>query len=209
MKIQTPKIKLISFLICMVILHTTACSNRIEITEYPANRETKLSGFSSYCWADETNPENALVKIEPTGGHNKLFDQNIRDDINADMSKKGYQKTKCANADFIIDYRMGFHEDVAAVDATTYDDETNRNYGPRWRIDDDSAVTYEGMVKPKEEIITVRHGTLHVAAFSASNQVLWHSSAEKTLNERDSDKTRHAIVRKAVGKIMATFPAKQ
>ncbi len=104
---------------------------------------------------------------------------------------------------------MGLHEDVAAVDASLDDTGTNNSYGPRWSIGDDKSVTYEGLTAPKEDIITVRHGTLHIATFTAANKILWHSSAEKMLNDQDSDATRAANLKMAVQKIMADFPIRK
>jgi hypothetical protein len=208
MKTPAAQQKLFYFLISIVLLHTTACSTRIQVTEYPTGHESRLAGFSSYCWADNKHRESAIEKIEPAGGHHNVFDPLIRSTINADLKQKSYSETDCATASFIIDYRIGLHEDVVAVDAT-FDNSPVNPYGPRWSIGDDRSVTYEGLAEPDENIITVRHGTMHVAAFSNTNKILWHSSAEKTLNDKDTEETRKASIKKATQKIMASFPARE
>lgn len=207
MKTFMSKPRLCTFSACFILLHITACSTRVLVTEYPTDRESQLAGFSTYCWVDEANREGVLEKIEPTGGHHNVFDPIIRMTINSDLSEKGYTQSDCSTANFQIDYRMGLHEDVAAVDAT-FDSSPVNPYGPRWSIGDDREVTYEGLAKPDEYIITVRHGTLHIAAFTTTNKILWHSSAEKTLNEKESIEMRKAGIKTAVQKVMTGFPAR-
>jgi len=196
------------FVLLTLLLTTAGCSTRIKITEYPTPFEDKLAAFSTYCWADHIGKPGALEKLEPTGGHHVVFDQGIRETINNLLNQKGYRMTDCSSPDFIIDYRMGLHQDVAAVDATT-DSSPAHTYGPRWSIGDDQSINYEGLKKPEENIITVNHGTLHIAAFSNDNTVLWHSSAEKTLNDQDSDEARKNHIQKAVQEIMDEFPVKK
>jgi len=196
-------------LLC-AMLFTAACSTRIQVTEYPTNQETRLASFANYCWAERNGKESALEKIDPTGGHHSVFDHGVIQAIDEDLRHKGYQQTSCAKANFIIDYRMGLHQDVAAVDASSEAEDSSMNpYGPRWSIGDDNSVTYEGLKKPRENIIVVRHGTIHIAAFSSANEILWHSSAEKTLNDQDTDETRKANLEKAIDEMMENFPTRK
>jgi len=210
MKLQQHQ-TILTFLLLGSFFCISACSTRIQITEYPTEQEKHLATLQSYCWADSIKREGALEKMQPTGGHHNVFDAGIRTAINTSLLQKGYKQVDCNRADFIIDYRMGLHEDVAAVDESTGTraDTAANPYGPRWSIGDDSSVNYDGLVKPKDDIITVRHGTIHIAAFTSGNAVLWHSSAEKTLREQDSDETRRENINSAVQKLMTGFPAKQ
>jgi hypothetical protein len=80
------------------------------------------------------------------------------------------------------------------------------SYGPRWSIGDDHSVTYEGLKKPTDNIIVVRRGTLHIAAFTSQNIMLWHGSAEKLLNDTDDDKTRRASIISSVHALLKGFP---
>jgi hypothetical protein len=197
-------------LLLAAALCISACSTKVQVTVYPTQLETTLATFSSYCWAEDDPREAALAKIEPAGGHYNLFDSSIREVIDADLGRKHYQKTACASADFIIDYRMGLHEDVAVVDETVTDDTHTANpYGVQWRIDDDRSMTYKGLAKPNENVITVRRGTIHIAAFSNSNKLLWHSSGEKILNDQATEEERRASLKKGIAEIMEEFPAKK
>lgn len=196
-------------LLSAALLMLSACSSRVQVTEHPTGRESTISTFSSYCWAEDNNEESALEKVAPTGGHHQVFDSAIREVIDNSLAQKHYRKGACAHAEFIVDYRVGLHEDVAVVDATVTDDTDSANpYGPQWRIGDDSSVTYEGIAEPEEEIITVRHGTVHVAAFSSNNRLLWHRSGEKLLNEQTSEAERESSLRQSIAEIMDSFPDK-
>jgi len=207
MKLQ-PRQIILTFLLLGSFFCISACSTRIQITRYATPFEDKLASFSTYCWADHIGKAGALEKLEPASGHHIVFDQGIRETINGLLNQKGYRMADCSSADFIIDYRMGMHQDVAAVDAAT-DRSPANTFGPRWSIGDDQSINYEGLKKPKENIITVNHGTLHVAAFANDNTVLWHSSAEKTLNDQDSDEARKNHIKEAVQEIMDEFPVKK
>lgn len=199
-------------LLCAALFISTGCSTRLQITEYPTTFENQLATFTTYCWAENTGKQGALEKLEPTSGHHRVFDKGIRETINKQLGEKGYQMTDCSQAGFIIDYRMGLHEDIAVVDATTNSNSASNysnNYGPRWSIGDDQSINYEGLKAPKENVITVRHGTLHVAAFSKDDTVLWHSSAEKTLTDQESDDARKIHIHEAVQRIMDSFPPRK
>ena len=181
-----------------------ACSHRIKVDNYPTGLETSLTNMHAYCWADSAGLASPLDTVIAAGGHNKWFDHTIRDTINYSLSIKGYQLSDCSRADFLVDYRMGIHTDVAATDSA--ETETMNDYGPKWKIGDDNTVEYKGLAKPKEKIVTVQHGTLHVVAFKRDNHSLWHSSAEKTLDDRDSDDQRRENIKQAVEKLMDDFP---
>lgn len=193
-------------LVTLLATQLAACSYRIKVDNYPTGQEEKLSALSTYCWSNDGAAANPLAQQSPVGGHHRLFDSTIRATVESALAAKGYHNTDCAHADFNIDYRLGLHTDVAAIDSTGKD--TLNDYGPKWKIGDDNSVSYEGLVKPKDQVVTVQHGTLHVGAFTRDNRILWHSSAEKTLNDRDTDEQRRDNIAAAVNKVMAGFPGK-
>jgi len=182
-----------------------ACSTGIQVFEYSTGNEAGLPAMAQYCWAGD-GAETLMKTIETAGGHHPFFDSTVRAAINDTLTAKGYRQSSCREADFLIDYRMGLHEDIAANDASTED--TLHDYGLKWRIGNDASLEYQGLSRPDEVIITVRHGTLHIAAFKPDGQLLWHGSAEKTLNERDTDDQRLATVHEAAQKVLDRFPAR-
>jgi hypothetical protein len=214
---------------CLVILLAfSACSTRLQVTSsYPTQHEQQLSSLNTYCWADRQGEANVLEKQEPVGGHHIAYDSLVRTTIEADLKEKGFVQADCPAANFQIDYRMGSRDDVAAVDASSASNSPASNspannspasstpasntsqpesYGPRWSIGDDHSVTYEGLKKPTDNIIVVRRGTLHIAAFTSQNIMLWHGSAEKLLNDTDDDKTRRASIISSVHALLKGFP---
>jgi hypothetical protein len=198
---------------CLVILLAfSACSTRLQVTSYPTQHEQQLSSLNSYCWADRQGEANVLEKQEPVGGHHLAYDTLVRTTIEADLKEKGFVQADCPAANFLLDYRMGSHDDVAAVDASASNSPASNTsppnlYGPRWSIGDDNSVSYEGLKKPKDNVIVVRHGTLHIAAFTSQNIMLWHSSAEKMLDDTDDDNARRASIISAVHALLKNFPS--
>lgn len=200
---------------CFVIvglLLLSACASNIEITHYPIPEENRVPQLKAYCWAGE-NDQGAMGKISPTGGHHSDFDAGVRASINATLTEKGYHSGPCETADFMIDYRMGIHTDVATADVGAENvtdassEEYVHEYGAKWTFDKQADIHYEGLAEPEETLIIVRHGTLHVAAFTPAGKILWHSSAEKVLNERNTDAERMEAIKKAAGKTMENFPS--
>lgn len=187
-----------------------ACVSSIEVTHYPIPQETRVPGLKTYCWAEENN-QGAMGSISPTGGHHSFFDATVRSRINTALADKGYRSSPCETADFMIDYRMGIHTDIASADAASTDvgaEDSIHDYGAKWTFGKQADIHYEGLAQPEETLITVQHGTLHIAAFSTKSGVLWHSSAEKLLNELDSDAERLETIQKAVEKTMKYFPSR-
>src|SRR5690606_8892592 len=139
----------------------------------------------------------------PTGGHHNFFDTTLRAEINESLEEKGYRSSPCETADFFIDYRLGVHADIATVDKSAED--SLHDYGARWSFGKQADIHYEGLVKPEETFITVQHGTLHIAAFSPAEELLWHGEAQKVLSEKDTDTVRLSMIRNAADKVMKHF----
>lgn len=186
-----------------------ACVSNIQVTHYPTQQENHIPELKTYCWAGNKD-ENTMGNISPTGGHHSTFDAPVRNRVNEALTAKGYRSSPCEAAGFIVDYRIGIHTDIASADASTdvNAEESTQDYGAKWTFDKQADIHYEGLAEPEETLITVQHGTLHIAAFTTAGKVLWHSSAEKLLNERDSDADRLDTVRKASDKVMEAFPAR-
>lgn len=198
-----------SNLAILALLFLSACSTRVQVTHYPEHDDHRLVQLQTYCWADDTH--SPIEKADPTGGHHSSFDQMVRSVINKELSEKNYREVECASAGFQIDYRMNIHEDVVAIDFDGGEpSEPGTNpYQFKWKIGDRGDTSYEGLSGPEEQIITVRHGTIHVGAFIPDQRFVWHSSAEKPLDDRDSDETRRSNIRHALRKLMENFPEYQ
>jgi len=207
MKMPAKKPRLIVTLSSLLLLG--ACVSSIEVTHHPISQETRIPELKTYCWAEE-NSQGTMGSISPTGGHHSFFDATVRHGINEALADKGYRPSPCETADFMIDYRIGIHTDIASADAASTDvgaEDSIHDYGAKWTFGKQADIHYEGLAQPEETLITVQHGTLHIAAFSTATGVLWHSSAEKLLNELDSDTERLKTIKKAVEKTMKYFPS--
>jgi hypothetical protein len=188
------------------ILLLGGCASGIQVTHHPLAAESNLPGMHTYCWAIG-KAEDAMECLAPAAGHNKFFDPTVRASINEALEAKGYIPGDCATADFMIDYRMGIHEDVAAVDVSAED--PLHDYGARWSFGKQADIHYEGLTQPEETLITVQHGALHIAAFTPAGELLWHSESHKVLSERETDSNRLKTIRKASDGAMKYFPERK
>jgi hypothetical protein len=193
-------------LIASGCLMLSGCVSSLQVTHHPLPQESRIPAFETYCWAQGQNQE-AIACVAPTGGHHNFFDTTIRAEINESLETQGYRTSPCETADFFIDYRLGVHEEITAVDKSAED--SLHDYGARWTFGKQADIHYEGLAKPEETFIAVQHGTLHIAAFSPAEELLWHSEAHKVLSERDTDATRLKTIRDATDKAMSYFPAKK
>lgn len=205
------------FVVSLLSAFVAACSTRTQVISYPEHYDASIAHMQRYCWADDRmlgekdHHGNPIEKTDPTGGHPVHLDSMVHAEIDARLQKKNYLKTACDQADFHIDYRMNIHEDVVAADIYNSDPEhpTANPHQFKWKIGDRGTTSYEGLSGPEEQIITVRHGTIHIGAFLANHRLAWHSSAEKKLDDRDSDETRQQHVKHAIRKVMEGFPEYQ
>jgi len=198
-------------LLILTSLLLGSCVSSIEVTHHPVLQEKLIPAMQTYCWAEESSI-GTMSSISPTGGHHSQFDASVRTRVNAALADKGYRPSLCETADFMIDYRIGIHTDIASADAASTGvgaEDSIHDYGAKWTFGKQADIHYEGLAQPEETLITVQHGTLHIAAFSTVTGVLWHSSAEKLLNELDSDAERLKTIQVAAEKTMKYFPAKK
>lgn len=213
MPVSVSRIIVISLLSAFV----AACSTRIQVTSYPEHYDASIAHMQRYCWADNSmlgekdHRGNPIEKADPTGSHPSHLDSIVHNEIDAELQKKHYVKAPCSQAEFHIDYRMNVHEDVVAADIYSSDPEhpTANPHQFKWKIGDRGNTSYEGLSGPEEQIITVRHGTIHIGAFRADHRLAWHSSAEKKLDDRDSDEARQKHIKHAIRMAMEGFPEYQ
>jgi len=199
--------KIPSLLLLGGLLGLGACASRIQTFEYPNGQENHLATLPTYCWA-EGKEQETMESLAPTSAHHRDYGEAVRASVNEALESKGYRPaTACQSADFLIDYRIGTHEEVAATDVSGED--PLHDYGVKWTLGKQADVHYEGLAQPLEIPITVQHGTLHIAAFSREGKLFWHSSAEKVLSERDTDKAKLKMMRRAARKVIADFPEKK
>ena len=187
-----------------------ACASDIKVTHHSLENEKQLARLDSYCWAINKADE-AMEALAPGGGRNALFDPSVRASINESLEEKGYRLVACKDAAFMVDYRMAIHSDVAASDASVENSPQSsiHDYGFKWKINEQADLEYKGLSQPEDILITVQHGTLHIAAFTPVGQLLWHGSAEKVLSERESERDRLKSVRRATEGTMEHFPKRE
>lgn len=191
--------------ITMAVLLLTACWNTkpLSIEKYDKDISTDFANLKTYRW-----DFSALSEKEPKGGHLPEFNLVLCEHVDKHLAEMGYQRIENGNADFVLDYRIVIEQAEAADDKTIADnalskvDEAN-DYSFRWHFDKRATPAMEA---PKDHMTPYQRGTLHLGALNDKNQVLWHYSVSKLLNQRANEAERRAAMRIAIDKLMKEFP---
>lgn len=187
------------------ILLLSACSGTkpLSIEKYDRDISADFQNLTTYRW-----DFSALGEKEPKGGHLPEFNLVLCEHVDKHMAQMGYQRVETNNADFVLDYRVVIEQGEAAddqadaTDSLSQVDEVNQ-YSLRWHFDKRSTPAMEA---PKDHMTPYQRGTLHLGALDDKNQVLWHYSVSKILNQRANEAERRAAMRIAIDKLMKEFP---
>jgi hypothetical protein len=119
----------------------------------------------------------AWVQVQAPSGGNPVMQQQIMADIDAQMAAKGYQKADPADLSLVLTLGAQEKTDIQS-----------------W-----------GRFGLQTSVYQYTQGQLSLDVFdSKTHQALWHGQASQTI---DPDKPKPAKVQKAIGKLMAQFPA--
>lgn len=199
------KAAIIAGFVLTASLLLTACSNNkpLSIESYSRDASADFSNLKTYKW-----DFSGLSEKEPTGGHLPEFSQVLCEHVDQHLSSLGYQRVDSGSSDFILDYRIVIEQGEASTnhnDATEAfsNAEAVNQYSLRWQFDKRAAPSMEG---PKDHMTPYQRGTLHLGALNDKNQVIWHYSVSKILNQRSNEAERRAAMRIAIDKLMKKFP---
>lgn len=192
-------------ILAIVLLSACSGTKPLTIEKYDRDISADFQSLKTYRW-----DFSALSGAEPTGGHLPEFNLVLCEHVDKHMAAMGYQRVDSGSADFVLDYRVVIEQGEAAdspataTDALSHVDEVNQ-YSLRWHFDKRGTPAMEA---PKDHMTPYQRGTLHLAATDEKNQVLWHYSVSKILNQRANEAERRAAMRIAIDKLMKEFPTR-
>jgi len=177
--------KFLVALICLLVL--TAGSTFAQDVTYNFDKSTDFSKFKTYKW----------VAIKGAQKLDTLADKQIRDAIDAELSKKGLTKTDAETADLYIGYQPSLGEEKQL---TTYN--TGWGYGPGW------GYGYPGsMGSSTSQTTTILIGQLALDMYdSANHDLVWRGIASKTLDPQAKPEKREKNIQKAAAKLLKNYP---
>jgi uncharacterized protein DUF4136 len=156
-------------------------------TRYNFDAQADFSKFKTYKW----------VEMKGAQKPDDLTDRQIREAIDAELSRKGLSKTDSDSADLFLGYQTAINTEK---EVTSFD--TGWGYGPGWR--------YGGA----PGISTATTSTLYVGSLAvdmydpAKKQLVWRGTATKTLDPKAKPEKRQKNLAKAMTKLFKNYPPK-
>lgn len=149
-----------------------------------------FSKFKSYKW----------VKISGAQELNQLADQQLKAAVDAELVKKGLQRTESDTADLFIGYQAAIS---AEKEYTSYN--TDWGYGPGW-----GRGWYGGGMGPSMttgETSTIYIGHIGIDMYSpAARKLVWRGMASKTIDTKAKPDKQQKNLRKAMAKLLKNYP---
>lgn len=156
---------------------------------YNFDKDTDFSKFKTYKW----------VVIKGAEQLDSITDKQVREAIDAELSKKGLTKTDSDTADLYIGYQPSVGKEK---ELTSYS--TGWDYGPGW-----GPGWYGGMgsTTTTTQTNTILVGQLALDMYSSANhELVWRGVASKTLDPNAKPEKREKNLRKAAAKLLKNFP---
>lgn len=154
------------------------------------DQSADFSKFKTYKWVaipDSTQPD-------------QLIDQQIKAALDAELAKKGLNKTDGDNASLYIGYQVAVGQEKQ-VNAYTSGG-AGWGYGARWG-------GYGGMTTTTATTSTINIGTLVLDMYDpAAKQLVWRGKATKTLDTNAKPDKRQKNLAKASAKLLKNYPPK-
>jgi hypothetical protein len=179
--------KLPLFFVFLVALN--ACKTVPLEVHYNFDRDADFSKFKTYKW----------VTLKDAAKINDFRDKEVKDTVDAELSRKGMTKTDAETADLYLGYQAGVD---TQRQFTSY--KSDWGYGSGWS----KGGWYSGvggMVTEQTEIIYV--GQLAVDMYDVTKHSLaWRGVASKTLDPKTTPEKQQKNLAKAVAKLLSNYP---
>jgi hypothetical protein len=157
---------------------------------YNFDKETDFSKFKTYKW----------VSIKDAEKLNDIMDKNVKDAIDAELSKKGLEKTDSDTADLYIGYQAAINQEKQY---NTFN--SGWGYGPGW---------YGGgwYGASGSTTSTTTSSTIHVGQLaldmndSHKHDLVWRGVVSKTIDPNAKPDKQQKNLQKAVAKLLKNYP---
>jgi hypothetical protein len=162
---------------------------RAQDVRYNFDKGTDFSKFKTYKW----------VPIKGVARPNDLVDKQIKAAVDAELAKKGLNKTETDDADLYIGYQAGIG---AEKEFTSYN--SGWDYGPGWYR---GGWYGGGGGMTTGQTSTIYVGQLAIDMYDSKNHdLVWRGVGSKTLDPKAKPEKRQKNLEKAVAKILKNYP---
>jgi hypothetical protein len=174
------------------VLFVLAAAAVAQDVRYKFAQDVDFSKFKTYKWVEPKGADQA----------NAITQKQIVAAIDAELAKKGLQKTDSDNADLYIDTQTAVGTEKQF---TSYN--TGWGYGPGW-----GGGWYGGMgsTTTTGSTSTIYVGQLGLDMYdSAKKDLVWRGVASKTLDPKAKPEKQQKNITKAVEKLLKNYPPKK
>ncbi len=181
--------KKLAFSIGLVLL--LACSALAQDVRYNFDKNTDFSKFKSYKW----------VALKGAAPLNDLTDRQIKDAVDAELAKKGLNRTDGDSADLYIGYQGAIGQEKQFTSFSS-----DWGYGGGWY----RGGWYgggPGMSTTTGQTSTIYTGQLALDMYDSANHTLvWRGLASKTIDTKAKPEKQQKNLAKAVAKLLKNYP---
>ena len=157
---------------------------------YNYDKKADFSKFKTYKW----------VEIKDAGKFNSLVDQQIRQEIDAQLAAKGLTKVDGDNADLLVGYQgaVGQEKEFSSYNSSW-------GYGPGWG----GGGWYGG---PSSSWSTGQTSTIYIGQVAVDmynptdKDLVWRGVVSKTLDQKAKPEKQQKNLTKAMTKLFKKFP---
>lgn len=177
------------FLFAMLSLLISLGSAFAQDVRYNFDKSADFSKYKTYKW----------VELKGADKLDDLTDRQIRDALDAELTRKGLVKTDTETADLYIGYQTTLGQEKQF---TSYS--SDWGYGPGW-----GRGWYGGMGSTTTygQTSTIYTGQLALDMYdSGSRSLVWRGVASKTLDPKAKPEKRQKNLAKATAKLLKNYP---
>lgn len=174
------------------LLVLLAMSGFAQTVRYNFDRSADFSRYKTYQW----------VQIKEGSQLNPLVDEQLKNAIDAELSRKGLTKVD-GNSDLLAGYQAAITEEKQ-FDAYTSGFGPGWGYGPGWGLGWYGGF---GSVSTTVQSSTIQVGSIVFDMYDAAQQKLvWRGEASKTLDPKAKPDKQQKNLQKGVAKLLQNYP---
>lgn len=181
--------KKLGFLI-VTFLFWSATAATAQDVRYDYDKDKDFSKFKTYKWVEVKAPD----QVDP------LTAKQIVAAVDAELAKKGLEKTDSNDAQLYIDYQtaVGTEKQYTAYNTGW---NSGPGWGPGWYGGGMTSSTTYGSTS------TVYVGALDLSMYdSAQHELVWRGSVSRTLDPKSNPEKKQKNIQKSVAKLLKNFP---
>lgn len=174
-----------------VPLSLVAISAFAQDVRYNYDRNADFPRYKTYKW----------VQVKDAAQLGQLADQQLKDAVDAELSKKGLVKSD-GDTDLLVAYQAAINQEKQFTSYTS-------GFGPGWGYGSGWGRGYGGF---DSSTTTGQTSTIHIGAVGidmyepSKEQLIWRGEASKTLNTKAKPDKVQKNLQKAMAKLLKNYP---